>query len=571
MRSTLAILLASSLWLALPGCGGSETPDSGDESGDVTATATEGGGGGASDSQSEDSGEKGSNANAAALPADLKEYLTSDFSTILIAHPKRVLSRKELGLPLLKETVDQSPVDAGTIERIVVAGGSAPPPNNFNLLILVEFTDAEAAKAGLGFAQEAQPYEDAEMQGQKYLRATGPNPGGTVVIYQPNPQTVLLTVERQLEKVLSGKQGKSPLAASLAKTDLTQDLVAIALLEPNRELIDQTSGQVPLEGPAEQFASLPQEAKSLQLELQLAPAPRLKIIVQGQNEDSARQIAQMADSALQLGKGFWQQYKQEGLQKIKSLPADEQDAATGALNYVDRVLAAVSTKQDGDRVMLAMSGIGTLQEIMDAFAPAVEAAQAKAKQVAKLNNLKTFALAMHNYDAVHRKLPGGESKLSWRVHILPYIEMRELYEQFNLEEPWDSPTNKKLLNQMPEIFKSAAVEDPTKTCYVVPVGPKTIFGRDKPASFASIRDGSSNTLLILKVDPEKAVPWTKPDADNYDPQNPKAGLSGKLDGAIVAAFADGSVHRLSPEIDAETLKALFTADGAEAIDPDKLK
>ena len=43
----------------------------------------------------------------------------------------------------------------------------------------------------------------------------------------------------------------------------------------------------------------------------------------------------------------------------------------------------------------------------------------------------------------------GKPLLSWRVHLLPFLEENELYEQFKLDEPWDSPHNIKLLDQMP--------------------------------------------------------------------------------------------------------------------------
>ena len=57
------------------------------------------------------------------------------------------------------------------------------------------------------------------------------------------------------------------------------------------------------------------------------------------------------------------------------------------------------------------------------------------------NNLKQFALAMHNYNDVYGKLPahavyskdGKTPLLSWRVAILPFIEQDNLYKQFKLD------------------------------------------------------------------------------------------------------------------------------------------
>ncbi len=49
---------------------------------------------------------------------------------------------------------------------------------------------------------------------------------------------------------------------------------------------------------------------------------------------------------------------------------------------------------------------------------------------------------------------GGEqgSGLSWRVHLLPFMNQQRLYTQFKLNEPWDSEHNKQLLLQMPSVF-----------------------------------------------------------------------------------------------------------------------
>ena len=41
---------------------------------------------------------------------------------------------------------------------------------------------------------------------------------------------------------------------------------------------------------------------------------------------------------------------------------------------------------------------------------------------------------------------------SWRVAILPYLEHNPLYRQYNFDEPWDGPNNRKLIDKMPAIY-----------------------------------------------------------------------------------------------------------------------
>ena len=79
--------------------------------------------------------------------------------------------------------------------------------------------------------------------------------------------------------------------------------------------------------------------------------------------------------------------------------------------------------------------------------PAVSAArECRSKNAAGANNLKQIGLAMHNFHDSYGGFPAaystdknGKPLLSWRVHILPFVEGQALYRQFKLDEPWDSP------------------------------------------------------------------------------------------------------------------------------------
>jgi hypothetical protein len=78
--------------------------------------------------------------------------------------------------------------------------------------------------------------------------------------------------------------------------------------------------------------------------------------------------------------------------------------------------------------------------------------------VTSQNNVKQIALAFHNYESTFAFFPqdvkdkNGKPLLSWRVQILPYIEEDALWKQFKMDEPWDSDTNKKLIEKMPKVF-----------------------------------------------------------------------------------------------------------------------
>src|SRR5439155_1735178 len=86
------------------------------------------------------------------------------------------------------------------------------------------------------------------------------------------------------------------------------------------------------------------------------------------------------------------------------------------------------------------------------------ASTAAASKVKSWNNLKTIGLAINDYHANHRRLPGpirdkqGHALLSWRVTILPYVEAAPSRHDFHLDEPWDSPHNLTYLNDMPRFY-----------------------------------------------------------------------------------------------------------------------
>ena len=185
-----------------------------------------------------------------------------------------------------------------------------------------------------------------------------------------------------------------------------------------------------------------------------------------------------------------------------------------------------------------------------------------------MNNLKQLSLAMLNHDATYRGFPAayssdqeGKPLLSWRVRLLPFLEQQALYEEFHLDEPWDSEHNKKLIAAMPDIFASPdGSAEPGMTHYQTVRGKDTLFPGKDPVRLEAILDGLSNTILIVEAD--KPVIWTKPDDFEYDPNNPLKGLGELRKGFFNAAFADGHCQLISSGLDPEMLRRLFTkADG----------
>jgi hypothetical protein len=289
----------------------------------------------------------------------------------------------------------------------------------------------------------------------------------------------------------------------------------------------------------------------------LPPHPALRAVIKSQDAPAAKALRGKWVEVLRL--------------------AGQQEEIRRAVPQFDQVTVLLTPKIAGDRLVLTLDN---KTAAIDTLAAAVESSLRPARDAAKrsqsMNNLKQLALAMHNYNATFQHFPAaasysldGKPLLSWRVYLLPYIEENQLFQQFHLNEPWDSPHNKTLIARMPAAFRSPKSKaEKGKTNYLLPVGNGALYGsgRDEPR-IKDITDGTSQTIMVVEVDDPHAVTWTKPDDLSFDPKDPKKGIGSLYEDGFAAAFCDGSAHFLSRGIDAKTLAALFTRAGGEVIGP----
>jgi hypothetical protein len=223
------------------------------------------------------------------------------------------------------------------------------------------------------------------------------------------------------------------------------------------------------------------------------------------------------------------------------------------------------------RVVLPLDNL----PVAAAYTAAVKRAQTAAASAQSTNNLKQIGLAMHNYHDANGNMPPaavcdkkGKPQLSWRVLILPYIEEEALYKKFKLDEPWDSENNKKLLDQMPKVYaipgqKAGANE----THYRVFAGNGAAFEWVKGVRLIDYFDGTSNTIMVATA--ATAVPWTKPDELDFDPDADPTKLIGLVvNGRWQFVMGDGSVRSLNKIPPKDVMKALVTRAGGEVINFD---
>lgn len=204
--------------------------------------------------------------------------------------------------------------------------------------------------------------------------------------------------------------------------------------------------------------------------------------------------------------------------------------------------------------------------------------------------IKNMGNGIDLYESKEGKLPppasrdkDGKPLLSWRVLILPYVEEKELYKEFHLDEPWDSPHNLKLLDRMPDIYKPPlSYQRPygSKTPYQVIVGKGAIFDAGQQPTAEQVNDAGRSSCTILIATTDNMVPWTKPEDISFsaDEPLPEIGISYPSNSAylfggpprrlMLIVFADGKARGWfrKPGDDAN-IRAMITWNGGEAVVP----
>jgi hypothetical protein len=220
----------------------------------------------------------------------------------------------------------------------------------------------------------------------------------------------------------------------------------------------------------------------------------------------------------------------------------------------------------------ASQGMAVQGVLVGLLLPAVQAARESARRMSSANNLKQIGLAIHNYHSAYRKLPqnitseDGKPLLSWRVAILPFVDQLDLYREFKLDEPWDSPHNIKLMDKMPALLTHPGI--PTAagtTVYQRPTGKAFMFANSE-LRFRDVTDGLSNTIMVVESVGQDAVQWTKPTDIQLDIEQPVDALEDGTRQGFHVLLADGAVVYLVNTIDPATFKAMLTRAGQEVVD-----
>ena len=409
--------------------------------------------------------------------------------------------------------------------------------------------------------------------------------------YFPDDKNIVIGAEGSLNAYLAKPVAKAgPLAA------------AIKLAGSGSKVMVASADLSGLPIPEEAFKDVPPDAravlkaKQLTLAVDLGADARFDVRATYADAEAAQDAEKAVKAAAEMGRQELAKMKKELEDKlhdpnVKSprpgtdLPEALATVFTlGAVARLDETLsdskfisrnkAELAVAVPMPKEILTLVG-GTIAMTASALVPAAQKLRGSAAEIKSSNNLKQISLAMLNYESAYGVMPHdivdkkGKPILSWRVAILPFIEQANLYNQFKLDEPWDSDNNKQWSQTMVKVFLSPEAKLPEKaewglTSYRGISGPGAAFEPGKKLKIVDFTDGTSNTISVIETD--ELVPWAKPSDYPFDVKKPLPKIvpvGGKT--KFQAAFVDGSVRTMKADTPEKTLKALFTRNGGEVV------
>ncbi len=347
-------------------------------------------------------------------------------------------------------------------------------------------------------------------------------------------------------------KARPELAAAMAAGGDASIQIAIIPSTTLRRSTEESMTSLPQELGGGPITAITRGLSWISLTLTFEPKPAVRAVVQAKDPDATKALLNLAEDALDF-----------------LANASRTDPALASLATP---ITQMKPLAQGDRITLEAD----LEKTAELVAVPIRQAREAARRSQCANNLKQIGLAMHNYHDVYGTFPPGYSKgpdgkplLSWRVHILPYLEQKALYDEFHKDEPWDSEHNKTLIARMAAVYicpsGSRSLAKEGRTSYLTPRGPGTVFPGAEAIKLQDVEDGTSNTIFVVDANDAAAVTWTKPEDWDVAVELKPQSLFGHHPKGTNVEFADGSLQFLKETIKPKDLHDLTTRNGGEII------
>ena len=189
-------------------------------------------------------------------------------------------------------------------------------------------------------------------------------------------------------------------------------------------------------------------------------------------------------------------------------------------------------------VVIAIIGI-----LVSMLLPAVQTVREAARRTECLNHLRQWGVALHNYESARKEFPGGSKGtftitpdyFSSHTLLLPFMEQRNVHDEFDLEDDVWSPNNyANAANRFavllcPSDIRKGENTDMGWTNYMANAGGWVrlqrewdgVFGPDRqlgtykalpPVKLSQIQDGLSNTACYSEIRLAPGIDGTPPES-----------------------------------------------------------
>ena len=496
--------------------------------------------------------------------------ISSDAFAALVVKPQRLLSQSwaqdekiKAGLLELVDRLGFSPMDCKTM---LVAISPPQTPEDIPMVGRMDF------ETPIDLSSIAQEFGDAlsliEEGGVSYFVTSDQK-----MAYRSAGEGVIYFGElKRLRQLEQKSSAAGALARRLRGIELSGDATLLVDFAPIRPLLAQAASmtQQPFAGPSPEEEGVPLEKLLAQLDslsMSLDTAAEEVVVAEMDLGDSELAAQVAASSKKQIS-----QFKIIGplaLSAALSGVPDEVSSAVSTLLY--GVLGGLKITSSDNQVVAKLrlpNNIADQFQVLLAYAGQLQLQEERSESFAVLGNALAEVLKQGYVPPSIEDHPewfdaDGQSKLSWRVHLLPLLGEAELHAKFKLDEDWDSEHNLELLEEIPEIFQS--VEGSSQSSFLGFGGEGMSMASGMLHKTDDLKDDADLTIMLMDVGDRLAVPWTQP-IDLLSLEVEKlAEIADDTSGKIQVITVSGKKRTLQKRLSLEQLQAMLSIAGGEEV------
>lgn len=511
--------------------------------------------------------------NSELIQTDVAElaYIPSDTTLLITAQPSKLGEHKSL-LSLAREGFRSSILmglnwDESQIARYSSIGlhDRMVNPNRTGFAIVVQYVSPEARTIKSRLLRDTLTIEGKEC----YLIDGTALSSTQQYLYLPDEQTVIFGNREGIEAVIkSGSKLDSKLLTAKEWQSFSQQAIGVAVDMNILEGMEERPTRDPI---AAVISPMFSGTDRLIGEVTWGMSPQINVHVRTDDKESSEQVVKTFEDLQTMAKAA---LVQMGIQRARDR-APEQKMLTTLLEVFVAASNTAKVEHVSDTEVSIKSTFALSESLSNELSTVATSTARRLQTSSQLIRLKQVGLAFHVYYDNWKSLPprviekeaadGTVLKHSWRVAILPYLGLQEVYDAYRFDEPWDSEHNLELARtKMPDVYQHPNDDrDEPYTSIVVFDAEGGLFNGTSKVEFKDVHDGLSNTIAAVEAKTE--IIWTQPDdlefsADTYHPWDTWT------DEYFIAVIADGSAQTLAKSLEAQTMSDLIKIQDRNVID-----